>query len=88
MSYAPQKPDVYFNYNKADADWVEQLASCIESETIDGDLTGHKLRASFASWDIGTGQNIVSRINEGLRDAPFVVFVMSGFPSKKWIGKG
>lgn len=77
MNDAPQKPDVFLSYNKADADWVEQLASRIESETIDGELTGRKLRVFFAPWDIGTGQNIVNRINDGLRNARFVALVMS-----------
>jgi hypothetical protein len=42
MNDAPQKPDVFISYNKADAEWVEKLASRIESETTDGAETKEK----------------------------------------------
>ena len=77
MNADSQKPDVFISYNKSDADWVENLAARIESETIDGQLTGRKLSVFFAPWDIGVGQNIVNRINDGLREARFVALIMT-----------
>ena len=77
MEDIPQKPDVFVSYTQADAEWVKKLAARIESETVDGTTKGRQLRVFFAPWDIAAGQNIVNRINEGLRAARFVALVMS-----------
>lgn len=69
--------DAYICYNGADLDWVKALAEHIESETIDGVETSRRLAAFFDKWDIGPGQSVVDRMNDGMRAARHVIVVLS-----------
>jgi TIR domain len=84
-SEAPQLKDIFVSYNRADEEWARELAGRIERETLDGLPDGPKLTAFFAAWDIEFGQNILNRINDGLRQARFFALVMSPeFFSSDW----
>lgn len=77
--------DIFVSYNRADEEWTRSLADRIERETSDGLPDGTRLRAFFAPWDIEHGQNILNRINDGLRRARFFGLVMSPeFFSSDW----
>jgi len=69
--------DAFISYNKADEAWVQELASRIELETSDGSATGKKLSVFFAPWDIEYRENILNRLNDGLRQASYFLPVMS-----------
>jgi len=85
---APESPplkDIFVSYNRADEEWTRDLAEKIERETRDGSPDGSNLTAFFAPWDIEFGQNILNRINDGLRQARFFAVVMSPeFFSSDW----
>jgi hypothetical protein len=69
--------DVYICYNGADLDWVRSLAEQIESETIDGNAASRKLAVFFDKWDIGPGQSLIDRMNEGMKSSRHVIAVLS-----------
>lgn len=69
--------DIFLCHNGADKDWTEQLGAQIESETIDGLKDSRKLRVFFDKWDIDIGENLIVRINEGLKKSRFVACILS-----------
>ena len=84
-SELPPLKDIFVSYNRADETWSRALAERIECETRDGAPDGPKLTAFFAPWDIEGGQNILNRINDGLRQARFFALIMSPeFFSSDW----
>jgi len=72
-----EQKDVYICYNGADIDWVRRLAEQVESETIDGNQTSRQLTAFFDKWDIGAGQSLIDKMNEGIKTARYVVAILS-----------
>jgi hypothetical protein len=82
---SPPLKDIFVSYNRADEAWSHVLSERIERETRDGTPDGPRLTAFFAPWDIELGQNILNRINDGLRQARFFALVMSPeFFSSDW----
>lgn len=87
MSY---EHDIFLSYNRADRQWVEELAAQIESETIDGLEHSRHLKVWFDAWDINSGDNIIGHINRGLKNSQFVAIVLSPeylerpFPELEW----
>src|SRR4051812_37977733 len=69
---APMK-DVFLCHNRADKDWTRSLGETIESEK----WSGRKLSVFFDEWDIEPGDNILLRLNEGLKVSRFVAVVLS-----------
>lgn len=69
--------DLFLCHNGADKDWVRRLAEHLESETFEGRADGRPLRVFFDEWDIDVGENIVLRLNDGLRRARYVGVVLS-----------
>ena len=69
--------DIFLSYNRADKKWVHALAAQIESETIDGTPGSRKLRVFLDEWDMDVGDNIVNKMNSGLRASRFFAVVMS-----------
>lgn len=65
--------DLFLCHSSVDKEWVMQLAEAIEAE----DFNGRKLKVFLDAWDIGVGENIVWRLNQGLETARFVAVVMS-----------
>ncbi|NWG36706.1 toll/interleukin-1 receptor domain-containing protein [Nitrososphaera sp.] len=66
-------PDVFLSYQHDDEEWVGKLAAKVEKET----LNGRHLKTWFAPWDIQPGDNIVLKIEDGLRKARFFAPVMT-----------
>lgn len=60
--------DVFIAYASADAAWVHQLAA---------DLHAHELRVFLDEWEIGAGDVVVQRLDEGLRASRNGVLVLS-----------
>lgn len=69
--------DIFLSYNKADKKWVLDLATQIESETLDGTPSGRKLSVFLDEWDMDAGDNIINQMNEGLKVSRFFAVVMS-----------
>ena len=78
--------DLFLCHTGADKDWVRALATRLEEEEHDG----RKLRVFFDEWDIAPGENILERIEDGLRRSRFVAVAISpsmtraSWPSLEW----
>lgn len=69
--------DAYICYNSSDLEWVRRLAEQLESETIDGTKDSRKLSVFFDRWDMGPGDSIIDKMNEGMSKARHIVCVIS-----------
>ena len=69
--------DIFLSYNKADKKWVHDLAAQIESETLDGTPASRKLCVFLDEWDMDAGENMVNKMNAGLKVSRFFAVVMS-----------
>lgn len=69
--------DAYLCYNSADLDWVKSLAEQLESETIDGSPNSRRLSVFLDLWDINTGESLIQKMNEGMKNSLYVVTVLS-----------
>jgi len=65
--------DLFVSYSRADNEFARRLVDRIESETYNG----RRLRCFFAEWDILPGENIVLKLERGLRGSRYVAIVMS-----------
>ena len=65
--------DLFLCHHEADKDWVRNLARSIEAERY----KDRNLRVFFDEWDIRPGENIVSKIDEGMKKSRFVGVVLS-----------
>lgn len=74
---AAEKPDVFLCHNGADKNWVRELGTRLEAESIDGSPEGRQIRVFFDEWDIEKGENIVARLSHELASGAFVAVVMS-----------
>ena len=78
--------DLFLCHSKADKDWVEELATKIESEAV----SGRRLRVFFDPWDVNPGENVVIRLEKGVSKARFVGVVLSpemlltDWPTMEW----
>lgn len=90
MSEPEHIKDVFLSYNRADKKWVHDLAGRIESETLDATPNTRKLKVFLDEWDLEVGDNIVSKMNEGLKTSRVFAVVMSpeffgsGWTSFEW----
>jgi hypothetical protein len=69
--------DAYICYNSHDIDWVKRLAEQLESETIDGIKASRTLNVFFDRWDMGPGDSLIDKMNEGMSKARHVVCILS-----------
>ena len=69
--------DIFLSYNKADKKWVHDLAARIESETLDGTPASRRLSVFLDEWDMDIGDNLINKMNEGLKISQFFAVVMS-----------
>jgi len=69
--------DVFLSHNSADKAWVKELAARLESEPLDDSSSSRNIKVFLDVWDIPAGTNIVTKLNEGLTKAQFLVVVMS-----------
>ncbi|MFT3840765.1 MAG: toll/interleukin-1 receptor domain-containing protein [Myxococcaceae bacterium] len=65
--------DVFLCHNRADKDWTRALGERLEQE----DWSGRKLSVFFDEWDIEPGDNILLKLNHGLKVSRFVAVVLS-----------
>ena len=78
--------DLFLCHTGANKDWVRDLATRLESEAVDG----RPLGVFFDEWDIAPGENILSRIEDGLDRADFVAVALSpaltqaAWPTLEW----
>lgn len=83
---SPDVIDLFLCHTGADKDWVRSLAERLEQEEHEG----RTLRVFFDEWDIAPGENILERIENGLRGARFVAVVISpamtraAWPTLEW----
>jgi hypothetical protein len=82
--------DAFLCHNSADEAWVQMLGERLEAETIDGFKESRRITVFYDEWDIDIGDNVLSKINEGLRIARYLVAVMtpeffrSGWANIEW----
>ncbi|MBK1884410.1 toll/interleukin-1 receptor domain-containing protein [Luteolibacter pohnpeiensis] len=69
--------DAYICYNSNDLDWVKRIAEQLESETIDGAKSSRTLNVFFDRWDMGPGDSLIDKMNEGMAKARHVICVLS-----------
>jgi hypothetical protein len=69
--------DAYICYNSKDLDWVRRLAEQLESETIDGAPSSRTLAVFFDRWDMGPGQSLIDKMNEGMLKARHLIVIMT-----------
>jgi hypothetical protein len=72
-----ENKDAYLCYNKADRDWVKDLAEQLESETIDGSSNSRHLSVFLDLWDIDSGESLIHKMNEGMKNSRHVITVLS-----------
>ena len=73
--------DLFLCHTGADKAWVEMLAKRIENERD----VSRALSVWFDDWDIQHGENILKRIEEGLKESRFVGVVLSpAFTKAEW----
>ena len=78
--------DVFLSYNHGDEDWVEKLASSIESEQF-GD---RNLKVFRDDWDIIPGQNMIKSMETGLEKSRYICPIISKnsidaeWPNMEW----
>jgi len=82
--------DAYICYNSRDLDRVKALAEQLESETIDGSPSSRRLNVFFDRWDMGPGDSLIDKMNEGMEKARHVVamltpeFLAADWPRFEW----
>lgn len=78
--------DVFLCHTGANKDWTRELAARLETERVEE----RPLRVFFDEWDIAQGENILARIEDGLRRARFFTVVLSpaltraSWPTMEW----
>jgi hypothetical protein len=75
------RPDVFLCHTGADKPWVEYLAERLESEQSEG----QPIRVFLDKWDIDYGENILLRIEQGLKESRYFAMVLSpAFATADW----
>jgi hypothetical protein len=69
--------DVFISHTGVDKEWVKELATRLEAEPLEDSPTSRTIKVFLDIWDIQAGENIVTKLNEGLSKARFVAVVMS-----------
>ena len=81
-----EKSDIFLSYNHGDSEWVEKLASSIESEQY-GD---RNLKTFLDDWDITPGHNMIQAMERGLENSRFICPILSKnsinaeWPNMEW----
>lgn len=71
---APEEPiDLYLCHANPDQAWTEALATKLEQEV----WNGRKLRVFLDKWDIQPGENVISRMESGLKQSRLLAVVLS-----------
>ena len=70
--------NVFISHRKADAVAAERLAVAIEK-------SGH--RVWLDEWEIGIGDSIVARVNQGLEGAAYLVLCYSSAGLSEWVNR-
>jgi TIR domain/AAA ATPase domain len=74
--------DIFLSHNRADSDWTVQLAQRLERET----WKGRPLKVFYSERDIGPGQNVMLRMQDGLAQSRKVGLVLSPEAvNSKWV---
>lgn len=61
-------PKIFLSYSRADKDFVERLAK---------DLVNNDCRVWFDKWEIKITENIVERINSGIKESDYLALILS-----------
>lgn len=71
-------PNVFLSHRKIDAALAERLAKEIQA-------AGHQVW--FDEWEIGIGDSIVERIDQGLQGAAYLVLCYSSSGMSPWVNR-
>ena len=69
--------DVFLSHTGIDKAWVRTLGERLEQEGIEDRSDSRRIKVFFDEWDIDYGENIVNRLNEGLRQSRYLVAILS-----------
>ena len=69
--------DLFLSHNDVDKAWVTELAGQLESEPLTEQPDSKKIRVFLDAWDLQAGENIVTKLNEGLAKSRLIAIVMS-----------
>ena len=69
----PVNHDLFLCHTGADKDWSRWLATALE----DHQIGNRPIKVWFDEWDIDYGLNIITKIDEGLRESRYVGLVLS-----------
>jgi hypothetical protein len=73
--------DIFLCHTGADKEWVENLATRLEAAFVDG----RPISVFLDKWDIAYGENLLHRIEQGLKEARFLGTVLSpAFTRAEW----
>lgn len=78
--------DLFLCHTGADKEWVRMLAERLEQERIGG----RAVEVFFDEWDIDIGENIITRIDRGLKESRNIGLVLSpkmlaaDWPNAEW----
>jgi hypothetical protein len=81
--------DVFLCHAAPDKDWVRELGARLEAETVGN----RHIEVFFDEWDVDHGENIVAKIDEGLRVARLCAVVLSpsmlkrAWPEAEWTAR-
>jgi hypothetical protein len=78
---SPDQPeeehDVFLSHTGIDKDWVRTLGERLEQEGIEDRPDARRIKVFFDEWDVDYGENIVNRLNEGLRRSRYLAAILS-----------
>ena len=78
--------DIFLCHTGADKDWVRILGSRLEESRING----RPIEVFFDEWDIDYGENIIAKIDKGLKQCRYVGLILSPrmvqaeWPTAEW----
>lgn len=82
----PTMKDLFLCHTGADKDWTRHLGARLEAEHVQG----RPIEVFFDEWDIDYGENILTKIDQGLRQSRYVGLVLSPrmvqaeWPTAEW----
>ena len=82
--------DLFLSHSGTDKEWVKTLAERLEQEGIDDSPDARRIKVFLDVWDIDYSQNIVNRLNEGLKKSCYLAailspeFLDSGWANQEW----
>ena len=69
--------DIFLSHTGVDKDWVRTVGERLEQEGIEDSDGSRRIKVFFDEWDIDYGQNVVNRLNDGLKRSRYLAAILS-----------